>query len=119
MTSAETIRAALLASGPLATLTASHIRSDMAEADDPFPFIVFKRISIDPTYGLSNALLARKDTFQVECWGSTRSQSSDVAELAILALAAAGLPMIPSNPDAIDPQILARAVVLNVELWVD
>jgi hypothetical protein len=118
MTAAESLRADLMAYAPLVSLTQSRIRSDLADADDAFPFVVFKRVGIEPHYGLNNDMLGRKDNFQIECWGMTRSQSSDVAELVILALALAGLPIEPADPDAIDPQIGARAVVLNVDLWV-
>lgn len=117
MTAATDLRAVLAAHAGLVALVSDRIRADLADELDATPFVVFKRVGIEPTYGLDNSELARKETFQVECWGDTRGSSSDVAEQVIAALKAAGLPPSPSDPDALDPDIGARAVVLNVEIW--
>jgi len=116
MTAAEELRDVLTGDAALAAMVTA-VRADLAIETDAYPFIVFKRVGIEPLFGLDNTLHLTKETFQVECWGEHRSQSSDIAELAIAALIAAGMPPSPSDPDAIDPEIGARAVVLNVEIF--
>lgn len=116
-TPAEDLRAALVAHAPLTALVGHRVRADLANADDADPFVVFKRVSFEKITGLDGTVHARRDTFQIECWGKTRSQSSEVADLADAALRAADLDPDQSDPDAIDPEIGARAVVLNVDLW--
>lgn len=117
MTPAEELRAALVGDVPLAAVVGSRVRSDLAKEGDLLPLIVFRRFSVALEYGLDNSVHARRDTFQIECWGETRDKSSDVADLVINALAAVGLPIEPSDPDALDPETAQRAVVLNVDIW--
>ena len=116
MSAAEELREVLTGDAGLAAMVTA-VRADLAVETDGYPFVVFKRVGIEPLFGLDNTLHLTKETFQVECWGEHRSQSSDVAELVIAALIVAGMPPSPSDPDAIDPEIGARAVVLNVEIW--
>lgn len=117
MTPAEELRAVLTGHAPLVARVGSRIRSDIAAPGDVLPLIVFQRVSVAPEYNLGNEVVATRSTFQVECWGNTRSESSDVAELVIAALAAADLPIDPSDPDALDPETAQRAVVLNLDIW--
>ena len=117
MTPAEQLRAVLLAHTPLAALVGQRVRADLGHEADVYPFVVFKRASFEKVTGLDGSVHARRDTFQVECWGETRAESSDLADLVDDALRAGELDPDESDPDAIDPEIGARAVVLNVDLW--
>lgn len=119
MRSADELRAALAGYEPLVELVGSRIRSDIAKTGDVLPLVVFRRFAIAKEYGIDNTPLARRETFQIECWGETRDKSSDVAELVMEALEAVGLPVETSDPDALDPQTAQRAVVLNVDIWSD
>ena len=111
------IKTALDASAGLAALVGVRIRADLAQEKDAFPFVVFKRTDYLPEYGLDNSVHAVREIFAIECWGETRSQSVDVSEQVLLALADAGLPATNADPDGIDPDVLARATVLNVDVW--
>lgn len=117
MSASETLRAALAADAPLTALVGGRIRFDMGAPNDAYPLIVIRQVGNEPIRGLDGSLHARRETFQVESWGETRSQSNAVHVLAESALVAAGLEPDSADPDAIDPDVGARACVWNVDIW--
>lgn len=116
-TPAEDLRQVLADHAPLVAMVGQRIRADLARAEDELPFVVFKRASFEKVTGLDGSVHARRDTFQIECWGKTRADSSTLADLVDDALRAGDLDPDESDPDSIDPEVGARAVVLNVDIW--
>jgi len=114
---AEDLRAALLAWPALVSLVGDRVREDLAVESDAYPFIVFKQVDDIPHRNLDGSLHARQEVFQVESWGATRAQSAQVHRVVEAALAAAGMPPDQADPNAIDPDIGARAGVWNVDIW--
>lgn len=114
---AEELRAALLAWPPLVSLVGSRVREDLGVEGDAYPFVVFKQVGDIPHRNLDGSLHARQETFQVESWGMTRAQSAQVHRVVEDALAAAGLAPEAADPNALDPEIGARAGVWNVDIW--
>ncbi len=117
MSSHTLIKAALAAHPGLAALVGTRIRADLALETDDYPFVIFKRSSLEHIRGLDNSLHGSLEVFDVECWASSRSASVDVSEQAMLALAAADLPVDTADPDGIDPALLERVIVLRVEVY--
>lgn len=117
MTPAESLRKVLTDHAPLVGLVGGRVRVDLGNEEDVYPFVVFKRVSFEKVTGLDGTVHARRDTFQVECWAGTRTASSALAEVVDDALRSGDLDPDESDPDAIDPSIGARAVVLNVDVW--
>lgn len=111
------VKAALEAHPGLQALVGQRIRVDLANEDDAYPFVVYKRSSLDKTLGLDNSVHATQEIFEIECWAHNRSQSIDVSEQVMLAMADADLPVETAQPDGIDPQMLERVTVLTVEIW--
>lgn len=117
MSSHPHIKAALDASPGLAALVGTRIRADLAQETDDYPFVIFKRASLEHIRGLDNSLHGTLEVFEIECWAGTRSASVDVSEQAMLALAAADLPVDLVDPDGIDPALLERVIVLRVDVY--
>lgn len=117
MSSHALIKAALDGHAGLAALVGARIRADLALGTDDYPFVIFKRASLEHIRGLDNSLHGTLEVFDVECWAGTRSASVDVSEQAMLALAAADLPVDNVDPDGIDPALLERVIVLRVEVY--
>ena len=117
MSAAEDLRAALASDASLTAAVVQRIRFDIAHQDDDYPLIVLRQVGDEPIRGLDNSLHARRETFQVESWGETRSQSQQVHRLVESALEAADMPPEPADPDSLDPDVGARACVWNVEIW--
>ncbi len=117
MSAAEDLRTALLAHAALTAVIGSRVRQDIGAAADDYPFVIFKQTGDAPERGLDNSLHARAEDFQIESWGETRAQSHQVHRLVEDALAAADLYPDPADPDAIDPDIGARACVWNLRMW--
>jgi hypothetical protein len=115
MSGSDVILAALTAGSPAPT-SATVVRVDVADEGDRFPFVVFRRVDVQRDYGLGNVLLGTREVFEIECWGKTRDASEDLEAEVIDALAAADLPVIPNDPDALDPTVKAKAVVVRVEV---
>lgn len=118
-TAAEDLRAALVADAALTALVGSRIRFDLAAEDDPTPFVVLRQVINEPIRGLDRSLHARRNVFQVECWSDTRAGAAQVMDLAEAALLAADMEPEQSDPDALDPDIGARAGVWTVEIYTD
>lgn len=117
MSSHALIQSTLAGHAGLAALVGTRIRADLAEPADAYPFVVFKRSDYEESLGLDDSVQARRETFQIECWGATRSQSVDVSEQVFAALRAGGIPGSGADPDGIDPEVLARAVVVSTDVW--
>lgn len=116
MTGGEQLRAALTAASPN-TDAGSRVRQDAADEDDQYPFIIFRRVSVERQRGLDGTLLAMRETFQVECWGQTREESDALEDQALEALQAAGLYADGNEVDGLDPEVKVRAAVFNVDVW--
>ena len=116
-TSREILRQALLDHAPLATVIGQRARFDMARQGDDYPLVVMRQTGNEPIRGLDESLLGRRETFQVESWGTTREQSDQVHRLVEDALEAAALAPDPASPDGIDPEVWAAAGIWNVEIW--
>lgn len=117
MSAAEDLRAALLANAGLVALVGQRVRFDMGLESDPYPFIVLRQVSNSPQRGLDGSLHARREVFQVESWGATRSASAAVHAQVEAALGVADLWPDEADPDALDPDVGARACVWNVDVW--
>ncbi|HKX44621.1 MAG TPA: hypothetical protein VJO99_25915 [Burkholderiaceae bacterium] len=116
MSGGEILRAALTGS-PFPTDAQDRVRQDAADEEDPYPFIIFRRVDVKRERGLDNTLLATREMFHVECWGETREQSDLLEAQAIAALDAAGYPCDGNDPDGVDPDIKVRAGVFAVPIW--
>lgn len=117
MPAAEDLRAALLAYAPLTALVGARVRFDMGAEADAYPFLVLRQVGNSPQRGIDGSLHARRETFQIESWGETRSNSASVHVLVEAALGVAELWPDEADPDAIDPEIGARACVWTVDVW--
>lgn len=117
MTGGELIRAALIAGSPLPTAAGLRVRQDAADEKDDYPFIIFRRISVNRIKGLGGEALVTQETFHIECWGETREQSDLLEAQAILALIAAGYYPDGNDVDGIDPDVKVRAAVFAVDVW--
>lgn len=117
MTAAETLRATLVADAAVATAVGARVRFDEAHQGDEYPFIVLRQSGNEPIRGLDGSLHCRRESFQVESWGETRSQSAALHQLVELALDAADMAPEPADPDGLDPEVGARACVWNVDIW--
>jgi hypothetical protein len=110
---------AILTGSPLATSAGDKVRPDMVDERDRVPFIIFRRTQVERIYGLDNTVLATREDFDIECWGDTPSKAQDLEAEVVAALAAAGIPVNPNDPDGNDPVVGVNAVVVRVSLWVD
>lgn len=117
MSAAEELRAALIAHAPLLALVGQRVRFDVAHQDDAYPLIVLRQTGNDPARGLDGSLHCRRESFQVESWGETRSGSAAVHTLVEAALDLADMSPEPADPDSLDPEVGARACVWNVDIW--
>lgn len=117
MSAAEDLRTALLAHAGLTALVGQRVRFDLGAEADAYPFIVLRQVSNSPQRGLDGSLHARREVFQVESWGETRSQSAQVHAQVEAALSVVDLWPDEADPDALDPDIGARACVWNVDVW--
>jgi hypothetical protein len=113
----ELIRAALISGSPDPTSAGTRVRQDAAKDDDPYPFIIFRRIDVDRQRGLGGGLLAMRETFQVECWGENREESDELESQAVAALEAAGFYPDGNEVDGIDPEVKVRAGVFTLDVW--
>jgi hypothetical protein len=116
MSSHLLVMQALQADPALVALVGDRIRVDFAEVGDAYPFVIVKRAGLDFIRGLGGIRLGTVETFEVDCWGNTRSESVAVSEQANLALEAAQLYATQAQPDGVDPDLLARVTVLSVEI---
>jgi hypothetical protein len=110
------IKAALQAHAGLAALVGTRIRADIGEADDAYPFVVFKRSALLQHRGLDGSLHLTQETFEVECWAHSRSTSVDVSEQVMDAMAIAGMTVDVAQADGIDPGMRELVTVLEVEV---
>lgn len=117
MSAADDLRAALVAHAPLVALVGQRVRQDMANENDAYPLVVFKQSGKESIRGLDGSLHARVDQFQVESWGETRAQSAQLHDLVEEALLEADIECDPADPEALDPELGARACVWNVRIW--
>ena len=117
MSAADDLRAALLAHAPLTALVGERVRQDVADESDTYPLVVFKQSGKQSIRRLDGPLHARTDDFQVESWGETRAESAQIHDLVEEALLEADIECDPADPEALDPEIGARACVWNVRIW--
>lgn len=117
MTAAESLRAALLAHAPLVSAVGQQVRFDMGAETDTYPFVVLRQVGNSPERGIDGSLHARRETFHIESWGSTRSQSAAVHALVEQALVADDQAPDEADVDALDPDVGARACVWIVDVW--
>lgn len=116
MSSHALVQAALDAHAPLVALVGQRIRPDLAEATDELPFIVFKRASLTRHAGMDGTVLGETETFEIDCWGGTRSLSISLSELVLDALDAAGLTAETALPDGIDPEQRDKCITLSLDI---
>lgn len=117
MSAAADIRAALLAHAPLVALVASRVRQDYGDDADAYPFVVVRQVGNNPIRGLNGELHAREETFQIESWAETRAAAMQLHALVEAALLADDVECDPADPDAIDPEVWARACIWTVRIW--
>lgn len=117
MSAAEDLRAALVASAPLVALVGQRMRTDAAEQADAFPYVVFRRKTVQREFSLDNTLLAAREVFEIECWAERRLAAVEIEEAVVTALLAAGLVPDDNDPDALDPEVDLRCAIVNVSLW--
>lgn len=116
MSAFDDLLAALLADAALTAEVGARIREDIGSADDDYPFVVIKQTGKESPRGLDGTRLARIDDFQVESWGTTRTDSAAIHDLVEEALMAADIECDPAEPNAIDPEVWARACIWNVRI---
>lgn len=117
MSAADDLRAALLAHAPLTALVGQRVRQDMADEGDEYPLVVFKQSRKESIRGLDGSLHARVDDFQVESWAETRAAAAELHDLVEEALIEADIECDPADPEALEPELGARACVWNVRMW--
>ena len=119
MTGGEVLREILAGPGPAyPTAAGDNIRADLVEEKTPYPFAIFRRVSVDRDYGLDNTLLATKETFIIECWGETPAKAQALEAQVVNLLVTAGNPPSPNDPDALDPEVGVNAVTVRVDVWI-
>lgn len=116
MSSHVLIKTALAGHPGLAALVGTRIRPDLADPDDNYPFVVFKRSGLQRITGFNGTVHGQIETFDIECWADSRSQSVDVFEQALQALDAAGLVAEEGEPDGMDPELLQHVTVARVDV---
>lgn len=117
MSAADDLRDALLAHTALTDVIGDRVRQDLGKAEDSYPFVVFKQTGKESIRGLDGSLHCKADDFQVESWGVTRAASAAIHDLVEAALLAADIECDPAEPDAIDPEVWAKACIWNVRIW--
>lgn len=110
---------AILVNGSPQTRAGAKVRIDSGIETDRYPLVVGHRVDVKREYGLDNTLLEHKETYQLECWGETRSEADELADECAALLEAAGFPLDPNGPDGIDPVVDVRCTVLYVSLWLE
>jgi hypothetical protein len=114
--SGGTLLRAVLTGSP-GTSAGSRVRADAADEKDIYPFIIFRRTTVDRIYGLDNTRLGVREDFSIECWGDTPAAAQALEAEVVAALAAADLPVNPNDPDGNDPMVGVNAAVVNVSIW--
>ena len=117
MSAADDLRAALLAHAPLVSRIGQRVRQDMGKEKDPFPYVIFRQVADKPERGIDGSLHARREVFQVESWGKTREESAEIHRLVEAALDVVELWPEEADPEALDPDVGARACVWTVDIW--
>ena len=115
MTAEAELRALLLDYQALiAVVPAPRISVDAVAVEQPRPYIIFSVQSGEPTFGLSNALLAENITIDIQCIGVSRTNAVVIRELVKQALIAGGVPWsgTASGYDA-DADIEAEIITVN------
>lgn len=116
MNNHQAVLAALEAHAPLVAAVGGRIRPDMARPNDNYPFVVFRRSDYEEELHLDDSVSAIREEFEVECWGERRSQTVQIAQLAIAALRAAGLAPEKGEPDSMEPEFLQQVNIIKVEI---
>ncbi len=117
MSAATDLLTILLADTALTAVVGQRIREDFGDASDDYPFVVVKQTGNEPIRGLDGSLHARAEDFQIESWGVTRAASAAVHDLVEAALIAEEIECDPAEPNAIDPEVWAKACIWNVRIW--
>jgi hypothetical protein len=103
--------ATVLLGSPL-TSAQDRVRTDKANRDDFFPYVVGHRVTREPHYGLDNTLHYIRFVFHIECWGETREEAAALEDEVTDLLEAAGYPLDANGPDGLDPNEDVRCVDL-------
>jgi hypothetical protein len=114
----EQVVAALTTGSPTPTSAGEKIRVDAAIDTDAYPFIVGHSVAVERIFGLDNTLMAKKQTYHLECWGETREQANQLEEEVVTALIAAGLIPDANGPDGMDPTVDVRCADVFVPTWI-
>lgn len=114
----DTISGLLVNSSPR-TRADDRVHIDSAVDGEQYPVVVGHRVAVKRDYGLDNTLLEHKETYQLECWGETRSQADELADEVAQILEANGFPLDDNAPDGLDPVVDVRCVVLYVSCWLE
>lgn len=114
----DTISGLLVNSSPR-TAAGDRVHIDSAVDGEKYPVIVGHRVAVKRDYGLDNTLLEHKETYQLECWGETRSKSDELADQVAQILETNGFPLDDNAPDGLDPVVDVRCVVLYVSVWLE
>lgn len=69
----------LLASAPVIALVATRVRPDTIDPNETLPAIRYELVTSDPWGNLNGPAKEAKTRIQIDCYGSTRLQSSTVA----------------------------------------
>lgn len=110
---------AILTGSPLATSAGDKVRPDAIDEKDKAPYIIFRRTQVERIYGLFNNVMATREDFDIECWADTPAQAQVLEAEVVAALAEAGIPVNPNDPDGNDPLVGVNAVVVRVSIWTD
>ncbi len=106
----------LKADAALALLVSGRIYSDRAEQTSEKPFIVYALASTQKEVGLSGTVMARKDIFEVQCWGSSRAQVEAIVT-EVERIFEADFRLITDVQSGYDPEVAAESTSLTVDWW--
>jgi hypothetical protein len=103
----------------LSALASGRVYPQAAPAECEMPFIVWRRVSSDPTVTIHGQLLTTRSIFVFECWSDTYLAAINLADQVRDAIAASALEsFLEQNPgDEYEPQIDAFMEPVTIGFW--
>jgi hypothetical protein len=120
MSAEENLRAELVAHAPL-TAFVKRVAVDKVPEKTLRPFVVLTRRETEPITTIDGQEHGRRITFEVQCWGDTRAQAEQCADLVEDALRASnvepfGIP-VDDRASAYDPDLDLECSRLVLDWW--
>jgi hypothetical protein len=92
------------------------VSADRIEQGTARPFAVFSRIATEPFIGLAGNVFDEKVTFELQCWGDTRSQAEALADACEAALRES-TQFVIARASGYDGELDLEATILTVDWW--